>query len=225
MGATFAIRFDSIVQVAGRCNRNGEAAVRGDVAVVSLVDGEGPEPRLFASQVYDAFLLSQTRVVLDACQEFGEEECDELVARYYRLVEGAVKEAPLFEDIASGAWGEYRPLIEEQKRGQATLIVDRDGRQEAMAQEALRVEASLGRVERRRHVLRLLLEHAVQVREGLLRAWVERLGVHTTRIKLIAPGMWLLAQDEANGPYIEGVGFVPVPVLDEYSDVLLGGGR
>jgi len=51
---------DSLIQIAGRCNRNGERP-RGTVRIVSLTDGL--QGRAFAAYVYDPILLDVTRTI------------------------------------------------------------------------------------------------------------------------------------------------------------------
>ncbi len=62
---------DSLIQVAGRCNRNGERA-RGTVEVVRLREDEGE--REFSSYIYDPVLRKVTGEVLAGRAEVLEED-------------------------------------------------------------------------------------------------------------------------------------------------------
>jgi CRISPR-associated endonuclease/helicase Cas3 len=61
---------DSIVQVAGRCNRNGKKP-RCKVELVSLIDDRG---RKLSSYVYDPILLQETRTALNDTRKHGDSE-------------------------------------------------------------------------------------------------------------------------------------------------------
>lgn len=80
---------DALVQVAGRCNRHGYAAVRGTVEVYALTDERG---RLFANLVYrnptggPDYNLEATRRVLEQCTELAEERIYPVVSEYFALL-------------------------------------------------------------------------------------------------------------------------------------------
>lgn len=69
---------DSIVQAAGRCNRNGER----DVGIVHVFEAEDTE-RSFKA-VYGKQLWQATKNVLKDKKEFGDSDVDELLTMYYR---------------------------------------------------------------------------------------------------------------------------------------------
>lgn len=71
---------DSLIQVAGRCNRHAKRN-RCDVEIVSLADDGG---RAFAPRIYDPILLQATRVVLGNLSEVAEEGIFPLISAYYR---------------------------------------------------------------------------------------------------------------------------------------------
>lgn len=64
---------DSIIQIAGRCNRNGRFD-RGIVEIVRLVDDEGDRKSEFANQVYDKVLLDATHSVLGRSELIDEDQ-------------------------------------------------------------------------------------------------------------------------------------------------------
>ena len=71
--------FDSIVQVAGRCNRN---AVRkkGAFYILRLVDEEG---RRYAERVYGKLSIGVSEKILDEHKEFDESEIFDMINDYY----------------------------------------------------------------------------------------------------------------------------------------------
>lgn len=72
---------DSIIQSAGRCNREG-LREKGLVYVINLIDDKN---RKYSSYVYDTVLLEATKDVLTK-DLYDEIEIQELVKRYYRLL-------------------------------------------------------------------------------------------------------------------------------------------
>jgi CRISPR-associated endonuclease/helicase Cas3 len=71
---------DSLIQVAGRCNRNG-ALERGTVEVVQLKEDD--QPTEFASYIYDDVLRFATGEVLAGRKEVMEEEVFPLTKQYF----------------------------------------------------------------------------------------------------------------------------------------------
>jgi CRISPR-associated endonuclease/helicase Cas3 len=78
---------DSVVQAAGRCNRNGALPSSGLVHLVRLVDENG---RGFAEWVYDRVLLDASREVLAGHSRIPEYDLAPLVERYFRLLRDRV---------------------------------------------------------------------------------------------------------------------------------------
>lgn len=74
---------DSLVQIAGRCNRNGERALE-TVEIVSLVDDESSRP--FAPMIYDPILLQETSRVLEGAESIDEDQVYGLTRRYFDLL-------------------------------------------------------------------------------------------------------------------------------------------
>ncbi|UJG41607.1 MAG: CRISPR-associated helicase Cas3' [Candidatus Heimdallarchaeum aukensis] len=75
---------DSINQVAGRCNRNGEEE-KGKTIVYSVIDQK--TKRLFASYIYDGFILSKTKDVLKNKRVIEEQEFLKIIDDYYLSIE------------------------------------------------------------------------------------------------------------------------------------------
>lgn len=76
---------DSIIQAAGRCNRNWKEG-RGYVTVVNLKD----EKRQYASYVYDGFLLDVTKGVLKAHPIIEEPDLYTIINEYYNKLKNKI---------------------------------------------------------------------------------------------------------------------------------------
>ncbi|ADL43516.1 CRISPR-associated HD domain protein [Caldicellulosiruptor obsidiansis OB47] len=72
---------DSIIQAAGRANREGKNA-KSKVTVVELVSEE--RGRLFTTEVYDSLLIDVTRKILSQFQKVDESKFAELILEYYK---------------------------------------------------------------------------------------------------------------------------------------------
>ena len=72
---------DSIIQAAGRCNRNWTD--KGKVCVINLVD----EKRPFSSYIYDAVFLNVTKNILQRSNSYNEADLYELVNEYYSVLQ------------------------------------------------------------------------------------------------------------------------------------------
>lgn len=75
---------DSIIQSAGRCNRNGNTNKKGEVHIFSLKDENN---RTFSSYIYDSVLLNLTREILRNIYEIDENKLFEIVNNYYAELE------------------------------------------------------------------------------------------------------------------------------------------
>jgi len=117
---------DSLVQIAGRCNRNGERALEA-VEIVSLVDDESRRP--FAPMIYDPILLQETTRVLEGADSIDEDQVYALTCRYFDLLRGkknlgtaAVESWINWEQTES-----IRRLLRGLQRPQAAfVVVDQD---------------------------------------------------------------------------------------------------
>ncbi len=74
---------DSIIQIAGRCNRNGKMDQRATVEVVDLVNKKG---RRYADMIYDAVHLQVTRQLTEGKIEIEERYILQLANKYFELL-------------------------------------------------------------------------------------------------------------------------------------------
>jgi len=70
---------DSIVQVAGRCNRNWHID-RGELFIVKIVDEKGNQDSL---KIYDDILINRSEALLKEKREFNESELRNIIDKYY----------------------------------------------------------------------------------------------------------------------------------------------
>ncbi|MDN5344104.1 MAG: hypothetical protein PWQ18_215 [Clostridia bacterium] len=227
MDLDFAIVFrdlgpmDSIVQVAGRCNRHA-GPWRGQIYLAELVDERG---RNFASYVYDSTLLNLTRQVLR--EYFDEKDCREIIRAYFRALQGAIQDSELWRNIIEGRWGEYVDLYTDKRPDEVMLVV-----QGAVEGAEARVSRLLGtisapltpedkgdyaRLEKRRQAFREITRHAISVPKKHLDEWYQReggmiYGLKEPAIREIFPDLWLVQDKGIGRIYRRETGFVPVKI-------------
>lgn len=216
---------DSIIQIAGRCNRHGEREGQGEVFVAQLIDENQPVRRTFASQVYSSVLLNQTKTLLDKFPEFSEKECRDIVARYYRMVKGAVEEDPLLENLEEGNWGQYLDLYKERRPPEGLVVVDYDGSFLSELKRMLSAERSIENIQERRNFWRKLGQVSISVPVRYIEEWEQVLGAgiiseEDSPLERVTDGMWVINRKAAGQIYHPRVGFVPASFYDEYDDVL-----
>lgn len=216
---------DTIIQVAGRCNRHGEREQQGQVFVIDLIDDRTERNRTYSSLVYDSVLLNQTRLVLDEHPSFEEAQCRELVSKYYHLVKNAVEQSRLWRNLVEGDWGEYERLIDKEPRNQVMLVIDRNGSIAPIAKDALIRGTGFEDIEKRRRLFRIISENSIEVRADYLEQWIPATGSSIFDkkrpvIEQLGPGLWLLNPEGIGQVYVDGIGFIPMQFYEQFPDIL-----
>ncbi|WP_338826158.1 hypothetical protein MTBGP_05260 [Moorella thermoacetica] len=214
---------DSIIQVAGRCNRNCRPQ-KGQVFITELVDDNG---RSLATYVYDGVLLNQTRLILEKNHDFDEAACRDIVKEYYQNVQEAISNSDLWTNILEGKWGDYLPLFEESSPDEGLLIVDYNGTvaddlavlQQPVNEAGDKMEA----LRQKREVFRKLSLQAVPVPVKFLEEWFQRsgsmiIGAGENIIYSAGAGLWVVQGEGIGRIYRRDVGFVPAAVADLLED-------
>ena len=161
---------DSLIQVAGRCNRSAEREKEGLVLISTLQN----ENRWAFSTIYDSTPLGQTRSLLEEFLSFGEDEVPNIVARYYQALSESVAPKPLWKNIEDGKWGEYIPFFKEENFD-VPVYVDHDGDLDDLLNALMTLDKTLDNRERLKALNNRLQQYAIGVKKGLLDAWTQRM--------------------------------------------------
>jgi CRISPR-associated endonuclease/helicase Cas3 len=201
--------FDSIVQVAGRCNRHGDETP-GTVVVARFVSERG---RSFASMIYSDVLLNAMDEIAAERAEFDEAEIAPLIDRYYGLVAAATKGSGLWRSITSGEWEQLPSLYDETRRGEIILVIESEGIRE-LAERLADEKWTLEKLESRKHLVNRLQQHSIEILLSDLKQCREALRARffNDRPPLEQIGdtnMWLLSEEGAEMLYHPDTGFAP----------------
>ncbi len=157
---------DSVVQVAGRCNRNAEHEEPGMVVITELQNEEGQK----YSGIYDSVLVDATRRLLKESPDFDEGDVSALVAKYYDSLVNNYKSEPVWERIIEGEWGEYTPLFKDNSFD-VPVYVDRDGKLDDILNKLMTIDKSLENRDYLKKLNNQLQQYMIGVSEKRLREW------------------------------------------------------
>lgn len=150
---------DSIIQVAGRCNRNSKKS-RCDVEVVALTNSRG---RLFCDIMgYDTIHLQETRKVLASSEEILEEDIVDICCQYFAAL--SIKKDTGVDLTESFARWKDMPSVRELLRGKEQeqyhlLVIEQDPELKNELESVIKINDRW----KRRRALKLLAGRIAQV--------------------------------------------------------------
>jgi CRISPR-associated endonuclease/helicase Cas3 len=209
---------DSVIQVAGRCNRHLNRDDPGNVLVAELTGGNG---RSFCGMVYDDILLANSRDILAEEKSFGENQVPSLVKRYYdRILEG-LSYKPVWRNIEKGKWGQKEDLIKkEDERRNETVFVELDRHIRPILERLCGTKWSLERLDEKKRLVRQAQQYLIEVPLKELMRWQEKVATVSTNdnIPLISrygeEEYWFIARAAMGIIYDRVTGFVPADMYD-----------
>jgi CRISPR-associated endonuclease/helicase Cas3 len=169
---------DSIIQVAGRCNRS-SLRDEGLVLIAEFFDNGESRTKSFAGMVYDKVPLHLTKAILEKTSTFGDGDVQNIVADYYKQLLSLLKPCEIWGKIRHGQWGEYTPLFEE-NHYDMPVYVDRDGMLDKLIFELQNTNKSLQDREDLKKIQNKLQQHAIEVSKKYLSAWSDKIGNFVT---------------------------------------------
>jgi CRISPR-associated endonuclease/helicase Cas3 len=170
---------DSIIQVAGRCNRSASRD-EGTVVIAELFESrENGSSKPFADMVYDSVTLNLTRDLLNGRGEFGDGDVREIVSYYYKELSSRLKPCEIWKRIGRGEWGDYTPLFKNDY-GDVPVYVDRDGTLDDLFEELRGMNKALENREFLKSIRNKLEQYAIGVSKKYLTAWSDNVGNFVT---------------------------------------------
>jgi len=203
--------FDSIVQVAGRCNRHARRKAPGTVLVAKF---ENERERSFASMVYNSIHLDAMESISTENSEFDEEHIAFSMDRYYALVAEGMKGSGLWQKITKGQWAELPPLYEEKYVDSITLVIEFTPKVRRFVYRLAKGKWVLENLEEKKRLMKRIHQYAIKIPQELLLAYREKLAskFFTANEPLEQIGntnMWLLSKEALTLLYDPITGFIP----------------
>ena len=162
---------DSLIQVAGRCNRS---ALRdeGLVLIAELCSDKG---KSFSKMVYNEVLLDKTRTLLIENKEFEDRDVPSLIEKYYAIVIASLCQSPVWKNIEKGIWGEYIPLFKDEGYD-VPVYVDHDGKLDSLLDALAALDKNLENREQLKGLQNKLQQYSIGVGKSHLETWQARVG-------------------------------------------------
>ena len=191
---------DSIIQVAGRCNRHNHLHHPGRVFIAWLRHEIG---RPFSAFVYDSVLLAATRDVLSQTRRFDESDVPEMIQAYYRTILNRLTPEDIAGSLARGEWETPPVLYEKPPQAYLPLIIEETSQVSELVQTLETTRWTLGNLLHKKEHMRRLQQHVIEIPRKI----AQRLTLHCGRLPhsepLIRPvlggEMLLLSQEMIGG--------------------------
>lgn len=194
---------DSIIQIAGRCNRNGRLTQMGIVEVMDLVNEKG---KRYADMIYDDVHLQVTRQLIEKKIEIKEKDILSLANRYFKML-SSKKDRGIKHLERFARWQEDEPvqeLFRGKEREKYTFLVLK---QDPELREAMVKANKIQDRWKRREAWRALAGRIARISVNLY----ARPGFDPQDIATEYLGQWILR----DGFYSPGCGLV----LDDAPDI------
>lgn len=205
---------DSIIQVAGRCNRHFSMKEPGEVVIAELKDQE--KNKSFSRYVYDDVLLLASREILSKMPLFDEQDTVEMVDEYFSLILEGLKSDPIWEDIERGLWDSLPELINERNSKEVPLYVELDDDLRGLLDELSNITRGFENLDRARNIVRKLQMYRIDVPKESIERWDKRVksnfiidGELPILYELPKGGGWFLSKEGLGTVYSMDCGFVP----------------
>lgn len=203
---------DSVIQVAGRCNRHLNPDVHGRVLVAEL---RASNDRSFHSYVYSKILTLATREILSRYRSFSEHEVPAMVDEYYKRILERIHTQNFFDnDIRKGHWGSLPKLIEEQDFYEVPVFVELDDGLLPLLEELEQIEWSYETQERIRYLRNMASQYMIEIPLKSLYQSLNMIGrIETTSdvppLRPVLNGRyWLLSRDAIGEIYHPEAGYI-----------------
>lgn len=206
---------DSIIQVAGRCNRHSRIGFLGKVLIAELVGENGQS---LWCNVYDRILIDKTREVLEKNLSFTEEDVRSIVDEYYKKILDGLELEQIFNFLADGQWGYFPKLIEEDSYDSVTVFVEENKNVVPMLKKLQETDWTLENRDEQKRLLQQVRQYAIEIPSNMISACRQHCAniCCTDEEPVFRPifngRAWFLGKEaikKKNGLYDPKLGFIP----------------
>ncbi len=164
---------DSIIQVAGRCNRHGGKEEPGKVLVVELVNDKGP----LWKNVYDPVSVERTKEAISEFEQFTETEVPLIINKYYYAIQDGLQEERIYEALKEGKWTGIKGLYEDDE-GYQNVTVFVEERTEVLemirrVEEIKNEKMSFALMDEQKLLVKKLRRYAIDIPFSLIKQCLE----------------------------------------------------
>lgn len=158
---------DSVIQVAGRCNRHSRPGFLGKVLIAEL-SGDNGQP--LWKNVYNEILIDNARAVLEKYLSFNEEKVPAIVDEYYRKIVEGLKMEPLFTLLAEGQWGELPKIFDKNQADEVTVFVEENKRVLPVLEVLQNREWTLENRDEQKRLMQKARQYAIEIPANMVSA-------------------------------------------------------
>ncbi len=209
---------DSVIQVAGRCNRHFDTDILGRVLVADI---RGSNNRSFHSYVYSKILTHASQAILSEHPVFTEREVPFLVDEYYKRIVQGLRAENCFKRISTGKWGSIPNLIELQDFHEVPVFVELDDKLFPILKELEEIQWSFETQERIRYLRRVASQYMIEIPLKSLHQSLGEIGRVKTAsenppLRSVLKGQyWLLSKDAIGVLYDPVAGYIHPSLLED----------
>lgn len=217
---------DSVIQVAGRCNRHMKRQEPGNVLIAELV---GDNDRSFCEMIYNDILLANTRDVLRSEMYFDEKKVPGLVSNYYSSIVEGLAPAPVWENIEKGHWGpdnKINLIKDKAEYLNETVFVELDRFIRSILNRLRETKWTLQNLDEKKSLVRKAQQYVIEVPLKELNDWRGEMAAIVSNddipplSKRDEDDYWFISRAAINTGmpiYSRLTGFVPASFYDRYT--------
>lgn len=208
--------FDSIIQAAGRCNRNMKNKI-GEIYVMEIIDENNIHGRSYCSYVYDSISLGITKEILFKNKKFSERDVQKLLDEYYNCLSNQKFQKGPWYEIKEGNWGGYFPLIKDNLY-EDIVFVDLDGTVSDILYEIEDLPHDLENLDTKKRLWKYIEKYSINVSKQEMEKWDNYYNQvflsEDQKIENKGNGIWLIKPSAIGEVYSKELGFIPYDIKE-----------
>lgn len=208
--------FDSIIQAAGRCNRNMKNKI-GEIYVMEIIDENNIHGRSYCSYVYDSISLGITKEILFKNKKFSERDVQKLLDEYYNCLSNQKFQKGPWYEIKEGNWGGYFPLIKDNLY-EDIVFVDLDGTVSDILYEIEDLPHDLENLDTKKRLWKYIENYSINVSKQEMKKWDNYYNQvflsEDQKIENKGNGIWLIKPSAIGEVYSKELGFIPYDIKE-----------